>query len=83
MTDALTILDPRQNTRAQRIVKITPGAAEHGLGVQRVADAVAHLGTEMSGSGAADPRSVAIDGQARVWLAVRSREVAETAGVLR
>src|SRR5262245_6248165 len=71
MTDALTILDPVEH--AATVVKIAPGAPNLISAFNASPTPSPTWGPDVW-KRSADPRSIAIDGQSRVWLAVRSRE---------
>jgi hypothetical protein len=70
MTDTLSILDPGEN-RAM-VVKVASGAANLVSGFNASPTPSPVWGGDVW-KRAADPRSIAIDAQARVWLAVRNR----------
>jgi hypothetical protein len=71
MTDALTILDPIEHTST--VVRIASGAPDMVSSFNASPTPSPAWGSDVW-KRSADPRSIAIDGQARVWLAVRSRE---------
>ncbi len=71
MTDTLSILDPAEHTST--VVKIVPGAPNMVSAFNASPTPSPTWGPDVW-KRSADPRSIAIDGQARVWLAVRSRE---------